>query len=97
MFAEAVVDFDEIQACANSGPELFDGEQIGGQQDCDALTTASIMAASSYQNWCTIHTRVMIRRKRKMRTTTRKAMVRARIAGPQLPSSLAIFACYLPV
>lgn len=27
MFAEAVVDFDEIEACANSGSELYGGQQ----------------------------------------------------------------------
>lgn len=31
MFAEAVVDFDEIEACANRGPELLGGQRAGGQ------------------------------------------------------------------
>lgn len=50
MFAKAVVDFDEIEPCAYSGSELFGGQQAEGKWRWKALTTASMIAASSYQN-----------------------------------------------
>lgn len=49
-------------------------------------TTARMIAASSHQKECTIQTRVNIRSERKIMTSTRKAMVRPSIEGPQLPS-----------
>lgn len=49
MFAEAIVDFDEIEGCAYSGSELYCGQQAGRKQRCEARTTASTMAASSME------------------------------------------------
>ena len=50
-------------------------------------TTARMMVKSSHQNEWTIQTRVTMRRKSARSTKTRNAIVRPKIAGPQLPSS----------
>lgn len=84
--AEAVVDFDEIETCAYGRSELQSCEQDGNTETLGTHTTASMIVASSHQNPWTIHTRVTIRRKRKSITSTRKAMVKRSMEGPQLPS-----------
>lgn len=46
-----------------------------------------MMVKSSHQNEWTIQTRVRMRSKRARMTRTRNAIVKPKIAGPQLPSS----------